>query len=168
MWSYNRKRKSESKLVKRIKDKFDPDGNGTNIVLAYGNWKETRQMKGCQPSPTTGIKRTLMQHFKVVTVPEYNTTITCSKCNQPTMDSFIERVRKKRKKRRRRRPPSPSTLLLLPEELETTSTTTAETVLAATSTTSTTSKTREGDRMEAEKVYPLFVVSAVVKTRNAE
>ena len=85
-----------------------------NIVLAYGNWKETRQMKGCQPSPTTtGIKRTLMQHFKVVTVPEYNTTITCSKCNQPTMDSFIERVRKKRKKRRRRRPPSPSTMLLL-------------------------------------------------------
>ena len=32
MWSYNWKRKSESKLVKRIKDKFDPDGNGTNIV----------------------------------------------------------------------------------------------------------------------------------------
>ena len=66
MWSYNRKGKSESKLVKRIKEKFDLDGNGTNIVLAYGNWKETRQMKGCQPSPTTGIKRTLMQHFKVV------------------------------------------------------------------------------------------------------
>ena len=42
MWSYNRKRKSESKLVKRIKDKFDPDGNGKQ----YHDWKALQEHEG--------------------------------------------------------------------------------------------------------------------------
>ena len=158
MWSYNQKRKSEPKLVKMIKEKFDPSGNGSNIVLAYGNWKETQQMKGLMPSPTTGIKWTLMQHFKVVTVPEYNTTITCSKCNQPTMDSFLSRPHHQWKKRRKwwHQVPSPSMLPLLPEGSESTTATATEAVLAATSTiSSTTTAGGEGDQMEAEKVYPV-------------
>ena len=92
MWSYNRKRKSEAKLVKRIKEKF-----GTDVVLAYGNWMEQHQMKWLPPSPTSGLRRVLERHFTVVVVPEYNTTKTCSKCNQKSMRPFLYRTRKKKK-----------------------------------------------------------------------
>ena len=62
-WSYNRKRKSEAKLVQRIKDKFDPDGNGSNIVLAYGSWTESQQMRGLRPSPTTAGDHQVGENF---------------------------------------------------------------------------------------------------------
>ena len=93
--------------MKRIKEKFDPQESGTNnnIVLAYGSWKETHQMKGLMSSPTTGIKQILKQHFTVITVPEYYTTTTCSHCNQRTMESFISRPRQQKKKRKQRKPP---------------------------------------------------------------
>jgi hypothetical protein len=87
-WSFQRKQKSEDKLVKNIKNKF-----GEDVVLAYGNWNRVHQMKGLIPSPTCGIKRKLCQHFTVIDVPEYNTTKTCCKCQQPTMDKWEERKR---------------------------------------------------------------------------
>eukprot|EP01102_Stenamoeba_stenopodia_P019034 TRINITY_DN7081_c0_g2_i3.p1 TRINITY_DN7081_c0_g2~~TRINITY_DN7081_c0_g2_i3.p1 ORF type:complete len:180 (-),score=28.09 TRINITY_DN7081_c0_g2_i3:497-1036(-) len=69
--------RSETKLIKKISETF---GSSEEIVLAYGNWSRTTQMRGLPSSPVVRIKRVLSKHFKVATVDEFRTTGTCSKC----------------------------------------------------------------------------------------
>ena len=92
-WSYQNKQRSESNLMKKIKEKF-----GEKCVLAYGDWSASQQMHGLIPSPTSGIRKKLEKHFQVISVQEYNTTKTCSKCKEKTMVApFLKRRRKRNK-----------------------------------------------------------------------
>lgn len=38
---------------------------GKNCLIIYGNWSRQEQMKGCQPSPTIGLRKTLSTRLKV-------------------------------------------------------------------------------------------------------
>ena len=79
---------SERKLIENIKKTF-----GANVVLAYGSWNRTTQMRGLIPSPTTRMRSLLSKHFLfLIDVPEYNTTVTCYKCEQKTMHSPFWRL----------------------------------------------------------------------------
>jgi len=90
-WSYQNKRKSEQKLVQNIKKKL-----GDNIIIGYGTWSSL-QTKGCMPSPTTGIRKLLAQHFTVINVPEDNTTKICCKCHKGKMCATKKRKFHKKK-----------------------------------------------------------------------
>ena len=91
-WTFGRTQKSEINLVKNIKEKF-----GDGCVLAYGDWSSPVQIKGTVSSPTVGLRRMLSKHFTVIDVPEYNTTKTCCKCNEPLMKAFLYRKRRRKK-----------------------------------------------------------------------
>jgi len=86
-WRFRKKKKSETKLIKRIKKKF-----GKKPLIAYGSWSCSMQMKGLIPSPTSGMQRLLSKRFEVINVPEFNTTKTCSKCLIGEMEKCLERT----------------------------------------------------------------------------
>jgi hypothetical protein len=48
-------------------------------------------MKGLIPSQTCGLRRMLEKHFTVVDTPEWNTTKTCSKCEEGEMKPCMKR-----------------------------------------------------------------------------
>jgi len=79
--TYQKTQKSETELIKNIKEKFGP----SEFILAYGNWNNPNQYKGVSPSPTCGMRKLLQHHFKCITVPEAYTTKTCSICLTQTL-----------------------------------------------------------------------------------
>ena len=79
--SYRGKQKSESKLVNDMKAKW-----GNEAVFAFGAWKRSTQMKGVSSVPLTRMRKVVKKAFQyVVDVPEYRTTMTCSKCRTGLM-----------------------------------------------------------------------------------
>ncbi len=91
-WSFRKKKSTEQKLVNNIKEKF-----GEDVVLAYGTWTRSSQMKRLIPSPISGIKKVLTQHFTVIDTCEYRTTKLCSKCHTGIMVPVKTRTVTKRK-----------------------------------------------------------------------
>jgi hypothetical protein len=85
-WSFQRKQKSESTLVRHIQKTF-----GSNLVLAYGTWNNPNQMNGLIPSPTCGMRKLLSRHFRVVDTCEYNTTKKCSLCETGWVEPVLKR-----------------------------------------------------------------------------
>ena len=62
----------EKKLLNLIGKKY-----GKDCRLYYGNWSMKSQMKGCTPSPTSGMRRL---RFEVIVVDEFKTLVTCNRC----------------------------------------------------------------------------------------
>jgi len=73
--SHTYTQKSESILINKMKRTF-----GKKIVLGYGSFNQTQQMKNCMPTPTKGMKRLLSKHFKLYIVDEFRTSKICSFC----------------------------------------------------------------------------------------
>ena len=66
---------SESKIVKNIKNTF-----GSNILIGYGNWSHTQQMKNFIPTPNKGMRKLIAKNFDIVIVDEYKTSKLCHNC----------------------------------------------------------------------------------------
>ena len=69
------RRKSEDKFLNRIKEKF-----GKNLLLCYGNWSRTKQMKYIMPTKGIGLRRIIRKKYDVVLIDEYKTSKLCSHC----------------------------------------------------------------------------------------
>ena len=62
----------------RIKKTFDPNGDGSQIVIAYGNWgKNPNALKNGAPTPGIGLRRSLHSTFQTYTVNERGTSSIC-------------------------------------------------------------------------------------------
>jgi hypothetical protein len=74
---------SDAKLVAEIKEKFlteaqrqqlsaipDEKARRDKVIIAFGNWSRSTQMKGCRPSPGKGLQRMLAKHFRILTIWE--------------------------------------------------------------------------------------------------
>jgi hypothetical protein len=74
---------SDAKLVKEIKEKFlteaqcqqlraitDEKVRRDKVVIVFGNWSRSTQMKGCRPSPGKGLRCMLAKHFRILTIWE--------------------------------------------------------------------------------------------------
>lgn len=70
--SYINKLRSESKLVNNIKNKFKE--NKKEIIIMYGDWSRTTQMRGIISTPCIGIKRRLSEDFKIMDINEFRTS----------------------------------------------------------------------------------------------
>ncbi|CAH6420238.1 Hypothetical protein UVM_LOCUS91 [uncultured virus] len=70
------RRSSEDRFVERAVQTF-----GKDAVLAYGDWSAWHGMKGLPSSPTNALRRRLAQRLRVVDIPEFRTTKTCSRCH---------------------------------------------------------------------------------------
>lgn len=77
--SFIYQRKSEDKFLNRIEEKF---GLRENILLCYGNWSNTKQMKYTMPTKGVGLRRIISKRYDTVLVDEYKTSKLCSKCHK--------------------------------------------------------------------------------------
>ena len=83
--SYIKNQISEQKLVDNIKNTF-----GDDIILAYGDWSNDKQMKNYIPTKGVGLKRRLAKEFTIYDVHEYNTSKRCCICGSE-MEKFMRR-----------------------------------------------------------------------------
>jgi len=75
-WIYQRK--SEDKFLNRIKETY---GKKEEILLCYGNWSNTKQMKYIMPTKGIGLRRIISKKYDVVLIDEFKTSCLCSKCH---------------------------------------------------------------------------------------
>ena len=73
--SHTYKQKSESILINKIKRTF-----GKKIVIGFGSFQQTQQMKHCMPTPNKSLKDLLAIHFNLCIVDEFKTSKMCSFC----------------------------------------------------------------------------------------
>ena len=73
----NYRRKSEDKFLNRIEETY---GKKEELLLCYGNWSNSKQMKGIMPTMGVGLRRIIGKKFNVVLVDEFRTSKLCSKC----------------------------------------------------------------------------------------
>lgn len=66
------KLRSESKLVNNIKKIFGSDKR--KIIIMYGDWSRTTQMRGIISTPCIGLKRRLSEDFKIMNINEFRTS----------------------------------------------------------------------------------------------
>ena len=77
--TYSYTQRSEAKLLNNIEKIF---GKPEDIVLAYGNWQEKKQMKHFHSTPGIGLRKTISKKFLTITVDEYKTSQNCCKCHK--------------------------------------------------------------------------------------
>ena len=68
---------SESKLLDEIENKYlseEDKKRGKKLLIHYGNWSRTTQMKGKMSSPGIGIKRLLHSRFEILETDEFRTS----------------------------------------------------------------------------------------------
>ena len=73
--SHTYTQKSESILINKIKRTF-----GKKIVIGFGSFQQTQQMKNCMPTPNKSLKDLLAKHFNLCIVDEFKTSKMCSFC----------------------------------------------------------------------------------------
>lgn len=56
---------------------------GASCCIHYGDWSRRDQMKGCDPSPTVGLRKLISRRFEVREVDEFRTSKTCNLCMKP-------------------------------------------------------------------------------------
>jgi len=68
---------SEAKLLDEIENKYlseEDKKKGKKLLIFYGNWSVSTQMKGKMPTPGIGIKRLLNSRFEMLETDEFRTS----------------------------------------------------------------------------------------------
>ena len=73
------RRRSENQFLNRIEDVY---GHPENVLIYYGNWSQSQQMKYLMPSQGVSLKRLVSKWFETVIVDEYRTSKMCNQCHQ--------------------------------------------------------------------------------------
>jgi len=68
-------RKSEDTFLNKIEEKF-----GKDIIIAYGDWSRSSQMKHFIPTKNKGIRKLIHKKYTTISVNEYNTSKKCCIC----------------------------------------------------------------------------------------
>ena len=74
-WIYQRK--SEDNFLNRIEETY---GKKEDLLICYGNWSNTKQMKYIMPTKGIGLRRIIDKKFNVVLIDEHKTSKLCSNC----------------------------------------------------------------------------------------
>jgi RNase P subunit RPR2 len=73
-------RRSEDQFLNRIKETY---GAPEDILICYGDWSQTHQMKYLLPSQGVGLRRLISKRYHLVLVDEFRTSKLCSHCHHP-------------------------------------------------------------------------------------
>jgi len=90
--SFNLTQKSESNVVKELKEKY-----GSDTVLMYGDKNVGKQIKNFISTPMIGFKRMLKKHFKIYDVDEFRSSMLDNKTTDEkviTCKNLINKVGK--------------------------------------------------------------------------
>ena len=58
--------------------------NFNDVIMFYGNWGKSPNLKNSMPTPGIGLRRKIHKHIKTVTVSEHFTSQTCPCCKTRT------------------------------------------------------------------------------------
>ena len=83
-YSYINKKKTESKIINKIKDKF-----GKDMTLVMGDWSIGKQMKNFISTPNLGLKRKLNEHYNVYNLDEFRTSLLNCKTNKKCENLYL-------------------------------------------------------------------------------
>ena len=73
---YSYGKKSIDTFLNKIKETF-----GDNILIGYGNWSRSTQMKHFMPTMNKGLRKQIHKKYDTITINECNTSKKCCECN---------------------------------------------------------------------------------------
>jgi len=73
---YSYSKKSIDTFLNKIKETF-----GENILIGYGNWSRSTQMKHFMPTMNKGLRKLIHKKYDTITINECNTSKKCCDCN---------------------------------------------------------------------------------------
>ena len=73
---YSYGKKSIDTFLNKIKETF-----GDNILIGYGNWTRSTQMKHFMPTLNKGLRKQIHKKYDTITINECNTSKKCCECN---------------------------------------------------------------------------------------
>jgi len=73
---YSYGKKSIDAFLNKIKETF-----GENILIGYGNWSRSSQMKHFMPTMNKGLRKLIHKKYDTITINECNTSKKCCDCN---------------------------------------------------------------------------------------
>ena len=73
---YSYGKKSIDTFLNKIKETF-----GKNILIGYGNWSRSTQMKHFMPTMNKGLRKLIHKKYDTITINECNTSKKCCDCN---------------------------------------------------------------------------------------
>ena len=73
---YSYIKKSIDTFLNKIKETF-----GENILIGYGNWSRSSQMKHFMPTMNKGLRKLIHKKYDTITINECNTSKKCCDCN---------------------------------------------------------------------------------------
>jgi hypothetical protein len=74
---YSYGKKSIDTFLNKIKEKF-----GENILIGYGNWSRTSQMKYTMPTMNKGLRKLIHKKYDTITINEFYTSQKCCECRK--------------------------------------------------------------------------------------
>ena len=72
---YSYGKKSIDTFLNKIKETF-----GDNILIGYGNWSRSSQMKHIMPTMNKGLRKLIHKKYDTLTINEYYTSQKCCEC----------------------------------------------------------------------------------------
>ena len=66
---YLERKRAEDKMINKVKQEF-----GKDVVVFYGDWSTSYQMKSFAPTPNKRIKRKFVENFDVYNLDEFRTS----------------------------------------------------------------------------------------------
>jgi hypothetical protein len=72
---YSYGKKSMDTFLNKIKETF-----GDNILIGYGNWSRSTQMKHFMPTMNKGLRKQIHKKYDTITINECNTSKKCCEC----------------------------------------------------------------------------------------
>ena len=73
---YSYGKKSIDTFLNKIKETF-----GENVLIGYGNWSRSTQMKHFMPTMNKGLRKLIHKKYDTITINECNTSKKCCDCN---------------------------------------------------------------------------------------
>jgi len=75
---YSYGKKSIDTFLNKIKETF-----GENILIGYGNWSRSSQMKYTMPTLNKGLRKLIHKKYDTITINEFYTSQKCCECRNP-------------------------------------------------------------------------------------
>ena len=82
-------KKSIDTFINKIKETF-----GENILIGYGNWSRSSQMKHFMPTMNKGLRKLIHKKYDTITINECNTSKKCCDCNN-NLEYYKDKENKK-------------------------------------------------------------------------
>jgi hypothetical protein len=75
---YSYGKKSIDTFLNKIQETF-----GENILIGYGNWSRSSQMKYTMPTMNKGLRKLIHKKYDTITINEFYTSQKCCECRNP-------------------------------------------------------------------------------------